>query len=418
MRAGVRPGTDRAQHGVSLDLAGGIYRGPEDGGGVEPELPLFEEIDRTYAGPITAGETHYAYLNRSARPEVCRIRQFLDNCLARYPAAHHAEMEARLRSEDRVHKAALFKLVVHELLVRSRNVIVAIEPPLKHTPRSPDFLVEATTGERFYLECAVATGQTDAQAAAERRLQQALDAAESVPSPHHVLALAVDGRPSVSITTSRLKDELDEWVATLPLTDEAKEAAPYIFEEHGLALSFTVWRYQEAPRDEDERSVGITSYGVHSSEIGAGLRGALLRKAKRYGDLELPYVVAVNTLQFRSLERELFDVLLGTPRMVFRRYEDGRIETFDERAPDGIWTNGSRPRKRGMSAVWSFDGLTAWNPAARSVELVRNPWAYHPLPPINLFAEEWNPINDEFKKSGETETRSVLGLSDHWPEEP
>ena len=305
---------------------------------------------------------------------------------------------------------------MHEIIIRAGHKVLEVEPELDHTGRSPDFLVETADGDRFYLECVVATGQTDAEAAAEKRLQHALNAAETLASPHHVLSLEVQGRPSASVTTSGLRQELADWIAALPQHADSKNADPFIFEEHGLRLTFSVWQYHEAPRLEGERSVGITSFGVHSSEIGAGLRGALLRKAKRYGDLSLPYVVAVNTLELRSLERELFDVLLGTPRVVFRKYEDGRIETFDERASDGIWTNGARPRKQGLSAIWSFDRLTAWNPAGRSVELVRNPWGTYPLPAIQLHCIEWNPVDDEFKKSGETTIRELLGLSSHWPE--
>jgi hypothetical protein len=379
-------------------------------------LPLFDNFNRSFEGPIAAGESSFGYLNRSARPEVDRIRAFLATCFDRYPAAHQAEMRARIRSDNRVHEAAVFELIVHELLLRAGHTILAIEPALEHTTKSPDFLVQSSGGERFYVECAVATGQSDAEAAANKRLQQALEAAESTPSPHHVLSLDIDGLPTGSLTLSRLRQQLAAWIQNLPMSEDATTVPGYRYEEHGVALTFTVWRYQEAARADGERSVGITHYGVRSTQIGADLRGALLRKAKRYGELDAPYVVAVNTLEIRSLERELFDVLLGTTKMVFRRYEDGRVETFDERAPDGIWTNGSRPRKRGLSAVWNFDRLAPWRPWAASVQLVRNPWAERPLPQINLLCEEWNPVEDEFRRSGTTKTREALGLAETWPE--
>ena len=67
-------------------------------------MSLFEDIERTYDGPIAAGETHFAYLNRSARVEAARIRAFLEQCVAKYPAKHRTDIEARLRSGDRVHE--------------------------------------------------------------------------------------------------------------------------------------------------------------------------------------------------------------------------------------------------------------------------------------------------------------------------
>ena len=123
-------------------------------------MALFDDVERDYEGPISAGETHFAYLNRSARPEVGRIRQFLNDCLDRFPVEHRAGLTARLKSNDRVHESALFELVVHELLLRAGHTVLAVEPPLEHTPKSPDFLVQSPTDEQFYLECVVAKPST------------------------------------------------------------------------------------------------------------------------------------------------------------------------------------------------------------------------------------------------------------------
>ncbi|HQE70858.1 MAG TPA: hypothetical protein PK071_07045, partial [Atopobiaceae bacterium] len=49
---------------------------------------------------------------------------------------------------------------LHELLLVTGHVIVAIEPKLEHTPYSPDFLVQAPDGGRFYLEAVVATAKS------------------------------------------------------------------------------------------------------------------------------------------------------------------------------------------------------------------------------------------------------------------
>ena len=40
------------------------------------------------------------------------------------------------------------------------------------TNKSPDFLVEAPDGKRFYLEATIATGQSQATAGARKRLDE------------------------------------------------------------------------------------------------------------------------------------------------------------------------------------------------------------------------------------------------------
>jgi hypothetical protein len=59
---------------------------------------LFDDIPRPETDVPDQHEAAFAYLNRSARPEASRVRQLVEDWLARYPAHHRDSLIARLRS--------------------------------------------------------------------------------------------------------------------------------------------------------------------------------------------------------------------------------------------------------------------------------------------------------------------------------
>src|SRR5262249_52736978 len=158
-----------------------------------------------------------------------RVRQLIDVWFSRYPTEHRAALIARFRSPiDHQHYSAFFELLLHELVVSRGLKVVAIEPKLVHTTRSPDFLIEHADGKRFYLEAALATGQSQEEIAAQARLNQALAAIEKTPSPAHFLDLYVDGVPTAPVATTAMQRRLKAWIKSLPDGERAAGVAAFV----------------------------------------------------------------------------------------------------------------------------------------------------------------------------------------------
>lgn len=378
-------------------------------------MALFDDIERTNLAVPRAEETKHGYLNLSARPAAQAVRDFLTEALDRYPGADRQDLMSRLRSIDGTHDAAVFELAVHELLIRTGHTILAVEPRVLGKTTRPDFLVRAPDGSDFVVECVVTNGLSNAAAAAERRLNTALDAVSTTPSPQHILSVKVRGAPAEPITLRQLRHRLRQWIAALPDGDEAKQADALVYEEHGLRLTVIVMARRRHPAEPGDRSVGSIFLGVRAAQPGADLRASLLKKANRYGDLGKPYVIAVNEADGFFGERHLMDALLGSPVVHIRRREGEVDEVWDGRADDGIWTNGRRARKRGISAVLYFSGVSAWRPWGRLARLVRNPWASYPLPELALTVPQLNPGDDEFVALPGEEGPNLFGLDEDWP---
>ena len=121
-------------------------------------IELFAPGPRCDLRPAYPKEGAFAYLGRSARPEADAIRSTVEDWLNGYPPEEADTLAARLRSRrDDQHLAAFFELLLHRLLRALGHRILAVEPKLPHTWKSPDFLLEG-----FYLEGIAAQGDLHA----------------------------------------------------------------------------------------------------------------------------------------------------------------------------------------------------------------------------------------------------------------
>jgi len=377
-------------------------------------MTAFDDVPRQGRDPPQQDETAFAYLNRSGRAEAGRVRRLVDTWLDHYPLQHRDALVTRFRSSiDDQHRSAFFELFLHELVLTRGHKVVAIEPKLAHTTRSPDFLVETSQGERFYLEGVIATGRSREDAAAQARLNQALAAIDSTPSPAHFLDLSAHGVPSAPISINKMKRSLARWIATLPEDDAATSAAPFVYDEHGLRI--TLRAFPRKNRARGTRSIGVRHFPVRQVTVDEDIRGALEKKASRYGDLDHPYVVAVNALGLFHHEDDAFDSLLGTAVTQMREFNDGTFRTEDTRKPDGVWVGPKGPRRRGLSAVFSTEQIDPWNFASRHARLIRNPWSIAVLPPIALGVDEFAPIDGNFRRTEGMIVGRIFGLPEAWP---
>ena len=106
-------------------------------------MSIFADISRPDVGPPEHGEPGFPYLNRSGRPEADRVRRLVDEWIARYPTSSRDNLVSRFQSlNDDAHHSAFFELFIHELVIAHGHKVVAVEPKLSHTAKSPDFLIE------------------------------------------------------------------------------------------------------------------------------------------------------------------------------------------------------------------------------------------------------------------------------------
>ena len=384
----------------------------------EPEvITAFDNIERDGQEPASHLIGQFDYLNASGRPEAAAVRRLVDGWLANYPATKRPEMTQRLRSRDDVlHRSALFELMLHALLLRQGFTIVEIEPQLPNG-KAPDFLVEAPDGRRFYLEATLASGMDNVAAGADRRMREALQAIDDVRSPDFFLHLHTRGTPSRPIATARLRravqrlvDELD-YDQAVARAEAGRPLAPvWQHDEHGA--HFMIQPVPKNIRRPNGRAMGgrILPGGVIRPEV--AIKSAVEGKAGRYGDIDLPLIIAVNALEEFARVGDAVDALFGTTGAIVS--QDGGARGV--RNPDGAWCGARGPVYSRSSAVLFVERFSAWSVGQRSVSLILNPWARSPIANLPLGVEVREVVDGRLETRPGQSLRETFDLPEGWPE--
>jgi hypothetical protein len=260
---------------------------------------IFDDFERVLLGGAGHLISAFDYLNESARSEANKVREAVEAYFARYPAAHQDGLRLRVRSRNNdAHHAAMFELLMHEMLLRSGCVIEAVEPDIAGTNNKPDFLVRDVGDNRFYLECVAPTGRAVAEAGAERRMDELLNAIDAVASPDFFLAVFTRGMPEQPVAVARLKRDIEQWLRGLnydaaPTAWQEGRGTLWEFEQthHGAEIRIEAVPRQRTRGEMGDRAIGAQMGDAQWVQDHVAIRDAVRRKAGKYGALERPYVV-------------------------------------------------------------------------------------------------------------------------------
>jgi hypothetical protein len=389
-------------------------------------LSIFDSGPRNLEGGAVELISQFDYLNASNRAEAERVRVLLDDFLSRYPAVKREVLRDRLRTiDDIAFEASAFELVLHELMIRNGNVVIAVEPSVAGSSKTPDFLMRARDGTEFYLEATLATGRSMAEVGAQKRLDQVFKTIQSVPSSDFFLSIFSSGMPAQPVSGKDLKRRLGEWLRTLSydaiseVYERGHEAAipVFQFEEHGLRLRISpVPRLRSRGTIDPTRAIAGRMLDPLTIQPEIPIRKQITTKASRYGSLDRPYLIAVNALSIYSRGESALDALFGSPEVETGMMKDGQYFERDARSTDGAWGTPGNPRYTRVTAVISADNLTPWRLRQARSRLIYNPWAERSLLISPLDIDVWRPKDGNlFLTKGRT-IAETLGLPQGWPE--
>jgi len=384
-----------------------------------PPAPVtaFDDSARDGQGPASQLIGAFDYLNASGRPEAAAVRALVDQWLAEYPAPNRPALIRRLRSRDDVlHRSAFFELLLHALLIRQGFTIAEIEPQLANG-RAPDFLVEAPDGRRFYLEATLASGMDNVSAGANRRMREALQAIDDVESPDFFLHLHSRGMPTQPIATSRLRRSVQRFVDGLDYEEAVARAAAdqppariWQHDEHGA--HFMIQPVPKRTPRPGGRAIGGRMLPACIIHPEIAIKSAIEGKAGRYGNTDIPLVIAVNALEEFAGINDAIEALFGTTGVVIP--ENG--EPRHVRNADGAWRNAGGPVYTRSSAVLFVERLSAWSVGQRSLRLILNPWARSPIAGLPLGIEVREVVGDRLQTLPGQSLRAIFRLPEGWPE--
>lgn len=388
-----------------------------------PAPKVFDSVKRTDDSPKRNAESDFIFYNRSARPEIAKIRDIIENYINNYPQEEIKELISRFQSGDDVHfRSASFELFLHEALIR-QGFTLTPHPELSNgSPYKPDFLVSDTDGHCFYLEAVLATEKNESDRGGEARKGAVLDTLAKFPHGNFMIALDDEGSPKSPPSGKKLKNKIHTWLDSL----DPDEILKKIDSEGFDSIAPMVWSHDEwhlqirpIPLEPERRGTSSTLIGVGGMEGGwidawSPIRDAIKFKGGKYGVLEIPLVVAVNLDSFHLDRIDEMQALFGQEQYVFKSGTDAEPEM--RRASNGAWYGKRGPQYTRVSAAWIFNDLHASSLAVRKSTIYFNPWAALPAPDSLKCFPFAKPVNGKMEWHEGLSFREIFEFHEGWPE--
>jgi len=388
---------------------------------------IFDSGKGTEKRPRYFNESSFDYYNLSARPGFVALRDLIERWYTDFPNDGKKDIRSRLRSNRETDfLSAFFELYLCQIC-RGSGFDVTIYPGMKQHERRrhPDFLVLRDGEPAFYLEGTLAQ-EPQQVTAAKRRLGQLEDAINRLHSPDFWLWLEVRGTATANIPVAKFAKRLQNWINSLDadrVTGDVKargEAGFPTFPAEYGHLTFTITARPKAPDyrgTPNLRPLGAVLPDVlFECDAHDDIRLAVIRKAKRYGDLNLPYIVAINVInEFLDFD-DILDGLFGRRTVEVRRGMEGAIHRRLVRAANGAWTAGTRPSNSIVSAALIANNLIPTTVGVETPLLMHNPWARSPFPTSfwRLPQRSVDNENGTILSHAGTQAREIIGIPEGW----
>ncbi|MBI1885811.1 MAG: hypothetical protein HYS09_05805 [Chloroflexi bacterium] len=286
----------------------------------------------------------------------------------------------------------------------------------------PDFLVKSNSGT-FYLEATLASERSHEDQAAQARENIVYDALDRLDSPNFFIGMNLRGAPKTPPSARRMRAFLADRLKALDpdhITDlyrsGGKQALPrWHYQHDGWTIEFyPIPKSPKARGKSGIRSIGFRSYAMWGRTASA-IRDAILSKAGKYGNLEAPYVIAVNVVPHGAQRDDIMEALFGDEQMVIQLTKSGPREGGMNRKLNGAWTSPAGPRYTRVSAALLCSGVLPWTILRAPVCLYHNPWAKHGYESPLIRLAQAIPTGGRMHWQDGEALHSVLGLPENWP---
>jgi hypothetical protein len=384
----------------------------------------FDDRDRDDHRPSAYDEPTFGFLNRRAGAKWQRVRDLLDEWLDHVPDAARGDLQGRLQAEtETTFRSSFFELYCHESLIRS-GWGLEHHPSLGHTPRRPD-LRASRSGVTTYLEVTT-TSKPRLDEASEARLNAVIDAInDRMEISDFTLGVDILSVGSAAPATGPLCRKLQSWLSSLS-ADELLTGGGPDFESAEWAHGDWNLTFEAYPLPADRRGPGGRIIGTsrHAEariiDDVRPLRKRLTAKAKAYGKLHAPFVIAIDAVSEFTGDRDFISALYGT--LAFRYYQNAGPDAPPPaaiRLPDGLWSRPHGWHQTQVSAVLASTAVRPWTVGSAVPTLWHHPGADLPADSICplLRQARLDLATREIRYSpAEMTPDEFFGLPRDWPE--
>ena len=368
---------------------------------------LFDSVDRNDMDAASQSEATFPYLNRTARSPMDLVREKLESWFVDFPAEGRNELRARFRSKnDEDHLSAFFELYCHALLA-AQGYRAEIHPTSCSTKADthPDFLVSKADKPLFYFE-ATSAHVSKKEVAVQSRRAQLHDAVNRIDLPGCFIGMSIRNEGTESLPSKPVRKFLATQARLKREGQNTTTVTRHEFRSDGWRIEFSLHPLAESERN-PSRPIGIVSTPAKFARCDTSILKSLKKKSGKYGELPLPYVIAVNCTDHFSDQEDIYEALFG--KQVYRPNCDS-----DEKQAvpvgwdgNGFWLGPNGYQNSRVSAVLVAIGLLPWTIGSAHPYLWLNPY------PKRKFDSSWWELSQRVpnEESGSLDTLTKVNVS-------
>lgn len=320
--------------------------------------------------------------------------------------------------------SAFYELFLYQMF-KKLGFLITIHPKLHNSSKRPDFLIEKE-GIQSYVEAKVCYDKSQEEMAFERRKNQFFDNLNRIKIYGFSLRIAeldfkTNKQPSVKELIPKIEKEiekLDPKVLTLEMEILGFEGCPNIYYENE---DFKI-KIQPIPLKDsqkynlNEHPIGMFPIETYWGDGKEALRDSIIKKANRYGKVNIPYLICVNALGKKTRDKiDVETAIWGSLKYTFSDFNNIEKGTM-LREPDGVFFNSGKKKLTNVSGIFVSKVFPSNVPSAK-YWIYENPFAVNKLDfeKLNLI---YNIIDDK-KQVGVTGENldKVFNISKRWLDE-
>ncbi|UBM61366.1 hypothetical protein LA303_08000 [Candidatus Sulfidibacterium hydrothermale] len=381
---------------------------------------LFEKKNRTHLEPALHNENLYDYYDRSARKDVSKVRDVLNEWFECYPETEKHELKSRFK---KTFSSAFYELFIFSLF-KNQGFAIIIHPKVPSSNKRPDFLLKKDDIE-FYLEAKEARDKTIKQEAHQRRINQIYDSLNKIKSPNFFLRiekliLKNERQPSTKKIISSIESELkkiDPDKVTELIQNFGFDGSPRIqIEDINLKLVVSLIPKDPEYRDKGGMPIGAYPFEVYWGGAEDSIKNSFSKKAKRYGKLDKPYIICINAIGSRfSGEYDVGNAVWGSIALSWSNDPNNKDEKL-VRQKDGLFFSDNGPIFQNVSGILITYAME-FNIPVSKYWFIKHPFSNHDLDFSHFEMTYQYAKNDKININQGKSIGEILNIETNWLED-
>lgn len=378
-------------------------------------------------GAKMSKHSSFEYLEGSTRPVMEEVRSKVGQWWDNFPPSEKQNIKRRLMADQVSFSSAMFELVVHETLIRAGHTVAEVEPKIVGTSKRPDFKMRDPAGQEYILELTEARDQNKKEASSAKLRLDIQERISAIGSGDFFVDVWWFEEPKSLDGIGNQIERIKRWMHGLDYEKEtsrgisnstARAQRPSITvenENYRFELSAYPRHSRKAP---GSPCLGMNTDGVKESTSEEALKSSIKTKAGRYGDLGMPYFIAINIHNFAiDIDSEVGS-LFGPIQFVIERNPETKAETkkYWEYSGDGQFSRNGKSINTRVTGVWIFRNVSLFGGGGRKSCIYYHPETMFPMN-LDIDTETFRVSSDgSSERSTGKSMNALLGLEDDWPQ--